>query len=265
MALIVFTSAPGSPGVTTTTLALALTWPRDVLLADCDRDPAQTLLAGYLRGMDSGGRGLTALAGAHREDRSIPDELLHHTLPLAEGDSTDRRFLPGFAQPAAVRLFDTVWGPLAEAFETLDERGMDVLVDAGRIGAHGLPSQLLASADLVLALTRSTLRGLAALRLHLPTLRDQLARLPVEVPLGLGVVGPGKPYAPKEIEGQFAVPTWLEFPLEARAAAVLLEGEREPRKFADHHFVGRARAQAKHLADRIRGLRASKEALVAHV
>ena len=36
MALIVLTSASGSPGVTTTALGLALTWPRPVLLVEAD-------------------------------------------------------------------------------------------------------------------------------------------------------------------------------------------------------------------------------------
>ena len=36
MAIIVLTSAGGSPGVTSTALGLSLTWPRPVLLADCD-------------------------------------------------------------------------------------------------------------------------------------------------------------------------------------------------------------------------------------
>ena len=36
MAVIVLAGPGGSPGVTTTALALALTWPRGVVLAECD-------------------------------------------------------------------------------------------------------------------------------------------------------------------------------------------------------------------------------------
>src|SRR5690606_3881210 len=47
--LIVLCSGGHSPGVTTTGLALTLTWPRDILLAECD--PAGgSLLSGYLLG-----------------------------------------------------------------------------------------------------------------------------------------------------------------------------------------------------------------------
>lgn len=52
MAVIALASATGAPGVSTAALGLALTWPRHVLLADCDREPAQAVQAGYLRGMD---------------------------------------------------------------------------------------------------------------------------------------------------------------------------------------------------------------------
>ena len=265
MAVILLTSAPGAPGTSTTSLALALTWPRHVLLADTDRDPSQVVLAGYLRGMDSGGRGLPSVAQAHREGRPLDDELWLHTLPLTGDEHIERRFLAGFAQPAAVKLFDTVWSRLGEAFDVLDERGIDVLVDAGRISSQGLPSGLLASADVVVAVTRSSLRSLAALRLHLPTLQDQLRSLPVDVPLGLGIVGPSEPYATGDIERQFGVASWLELPLDAKAAAVLIDGAPEPRRFHDQLFLGRTRSQAKRLREGVEGLRASREALVAHV
>ncbi|WP_296137339.1 hypothetical protein [uncultured Tessaracoccus sp.] len=262
MAVIVCTGGPGSPGVTTTALTLAITWPRDVLLADCDRDPSQAVLAGYLRGLDTGGRGLASVAQAHRQGLPLADELWVHTLPLREGEAATRRFLAGFSHPGAVRLFEAAWTGLGEAFAALDARGVDVLVDAGRIGVHGLPLGLLTSADLVVVTVRSHLRSLAALRLHLPTLREQLGALPVAVPLGLAVVGPGMPYSSREIGQQFDVEPWLEIPHDPRAAAVLADGAPEPRRFAEHGHLGRARTLAKQLAERVHGLRRSREELL---
>ena len=49
MALIVLTSAAGSPGVTTTAVGLALTWPRPVLLVEADPTGGSAVLAGYFR------------------------------------------------------------------------------------------------------------------------------------------------------------------------------------------------------------------------
>ena len=109
MSVIVLTGGPGAPGITTTSLGLTLCWPGDVMLSDCDRDPAQAIPAGYLRGLDLGGRGLAVLARLHREARGIGPELIKQTIALTREETTNRRFLPGFAQPGAVRLFDHIW------------------------------------------------------------------------------------------------------------------------------------------------------------
>ena len=199
MSVIVLTGGPGSPGVTTTSLGLTLCWPGDVMLSDCDRDPAQAIPAGYLRGLDLGGRGLAVLARLHREARGIGPELIRQTIALTREETTNRRFLPGFAQPGAVRLFDHIWPELAEAFTDLGTQGIDVIVDAGRLGHDGLPTALLEVADAIGFVLQSNLKSLAASRLYLPLLVDQVHELPADRPLGLVLVGPGRPYSTHEI------------------------------------------------------------------
>ena len=245
MAVLVLCSATGSPGVTTTALGLALGWPRDVLLADCDRDPSQAVQAGYLRGMDHGGRGLMALAQVHREGAALATEVWRQALPLTSGEDTRRRFLPGFASAGASRLFEHVWGALGEAFESLDEGGTDVLVDAGRVSPHGLPLGLLTVADAVLLTTRTGLRALAGVRIHLSMLADQVRALPSARDVGLVVVGSG------EIAAQFGVPCWAEVGWDPRSAGVLSDGDPEPRRFRDSSFLGGFRSEAKSIADRV--------------
>lgn len=250
MAVLVLCSATGSPGVTTTALGLALGWPRDVLLADCDRDPSQAVQAGYLRGMDHGGRGLMARwprstararlwprrSGARRSPSRVED--------------TRRRFLPGFASAGASRLFEHVWGALGEAFESLDEGGTDVLVDAGRVSPHGSPLGLLTVADAVLLTTRTGLRALAGVRIHRRS-RTRCARFPSARDVGLVVVGPGRPYGSGEIAvAQFGVPCWAEVGWDPRSAGVLSDGDPEPRRFRDSSFLGGFRSEAKSIADR---------------
>ena len=66
MALIVLTSASGSPGVSTTALGLALTWRRPVLLVEADPTGGSGLLAGYFRGQAAPSQSLIDLAFAHR-------------------------------------------------------------------------------------------------------------------------------------------------------------------------------------------------------
>lgn len=264
MALIVVTGGPGAPGVTTTALGLALSWPRDVVLADCDREPAQAVPAGYLRGMDHGGRGLTALARVHREERSGAADLWQLTVPLTDSTKPARRFLPGFSQPAAVRLFDRVWAPLAESLATLETHGVDALVDAGRVGPAGLPLDLLARADAVCFVTRTHLRSLAATRLYLPLLSSQLAQLPVDRALGLVLVGPDRPYSASEVSTQFGVPCWAEVNWSPALAAVLSDGDPEPGRFHHSGFMGQFRKVALDLYQRVQSARHQEEAVVSH-
>ena len=70
MAILLLASTGGSPGVTTLAVGLALTWPRPVLLADCDPGAHQAILAGYLGGRSTGGKGLLRVAEAHRDPSS---------------------------------------------------------------------------------------------------------------------------------------------------------------------------------------------------
>ncbi|MFT3888458.1 MAG: hypothetical protein QM713_09900 [Arachnia sp.] len=251
MAVVLVCGATGSPGVTTTALGLALAWPRDVLLADCDRDPSQSLQAGYLRGIDNGGRGLMSLAHVHREGAPLAPETWRQALPLSSGEPVERRFLPGFATAGASRLFEHVWGALGEAFEALDANGADVIVDAGRVSVHGLPLGLLAVADAVLLVTRSSLRSLAGVRIHLATLTEQLRALPSPHPAGLVLVGAGRPYGSAEIAAQFGVPCWAEVRWDPRSADVLSDGAPEPRRFREGAFMGGFRSEAKSLFDRM--------------
>ncbi|AQP48298.1 hypothetical protein BW730_13080 [Tessaracoccus aquimaris] len=251
MAVVLLASCAGSPGVTTTALGMALTWPRHVLLADCDRDAAQAVQAGYLRGMDHGGRGLMAVARLHREGVALAPELWRQTLPLIQGGSVQRRLLPGFTSAGSSRLFEHVWAALADAFGMLDAQGVDVIVDAGRVSVHGLPPALLAASDAVLLCVRSSLRSLAAARIHLLTLEDQLGALTVPRPAALAIVGPGRPYSSADIAAQFGLPSWLEPAWDPQAAEVLSDGGDEPKRFSSGRFMGRLRRESAALFERV--------------
>lgn len=251
MSVVVLTSATGSPGVTTTALGLALTWPRHVLLADCDREPGQAIGAGYLRGMDQGGRGLMSLAQIHREGTALAPEIWRHTLPLSQEADKQRRFLAGFSTAGSSRLFEHVWGSLGEAFSALDERGVDVIVDAGRISTTGLPLGLLAAADAVVVCVRSSLRSLAAARIHLSTVDDQVRSLHLPRPIALSVIGADRPYSTAEISQQLGVPSWLQPLWDPKLAGVLSDGDPEPRRFHESRFMDHFRGDATALSERL--------------
>ena len=139
MAVVVLASAGHAPGVTTTALGLALTWPRSALLVDADRTPTQAVLAGYLRGAHPGQHGLGRLLQAAREQRPLAEVVDAELLELPPVPATGRaaRFLPGFPHPGVVGLFGATWPDL---MAVLAARPGDVLIDAGRIGAEGLPA-----------------------------------------------------------------------------------------------------------------------------
>src|SRR4051794_40265531 len=135
MAILLLTSASGAPGTTTLGVGLALTWPRSVLLADCDPGAHQAVLAGYLAGTSAEGKGLLRVAEAHRDRRSLTEVVVDQSVPLADDDGPSRLFLPGFSRPSSAALFAGVWPELAAAFADLDGHDFDVIIDAGRISS----------------------------------------------------------------------------------------------------------------------------------
>jgi hypothetical protein len=158
MAILLLTSTGGSPGVTTLAVGLALTWPRPILLADCDPGAHQAILAGYLAGRSASGKGLLRVAEAHRDRRPLREVVLDQTVPLSAEEHGRRLFLPGFTKPGSAMHFGAVWEDLAEAFDRLADVDIDVIIDAGRMGPSGLPLALLErSALTVVVLTAAHL------------------------------------------------------------------------------------------------------------
>jgi len=149
-------STGGSPGVTTLAVGLAITWPRPVLLADCDPGAHQAVLAGYLAGRSASGKGLLRVAEAHRDRRPLREVVLDQTLPLSDEADSHRHFLPGFTRPGSAMHFGAVWEDLAEAFDRLDDVDIDVIIDCGRMGPLGPPAALLERTALTAVVLTST-------------------------------------------------------------------------------------------------------------
>lgn len=238
MSLVLLAGAGHSPGVTSLAVALATSWAEPVLLADCNTQPDQSVLAGYLQGADPAGRGLGGMLQAHRERRPLSDVLPDQTIELGGGHD----FLPGFAHPGMVGLFGQVWPDLAEA---LDAWPRPVLVDAGRIAPEGLPPALVAASSAVVVVTGSRLVDLAALRLYLPLV---VAAAGAER-VGLVVVGPGRPYGSGEIGHRFGVRVWGKLAWQPAEAAVFASGERPPRRLERSAYLTDVRGLAGVLAE----------------
>lgn len=241
--------AKGAPGATASTLALALGWPRAVLVVDADLAGGD-VAAGWLAGRVGLDRGLLSFAAATRHAATAtPADLGPHV--VAVPDAPGVMVLPGLAHAGQAGGLDNhLWQRLAAAatspWPTADptahptdepetggfgggqaEVGMrwtrvDVLADCGRIGA-GTPWPLLADASVLLLATRPTLRGVHHVRHALAVVDAALPGIlgdPGRV--GLLVCGPGV-YDSKEVARAVGLPVRAVLPADARAADMLTD------------------------------------------
>lgn len=217
MAIIVLTSAAGSSGVTSTWVGTALSWPSPVVAVEADPSAGSQVLAGYFRGLAR--PGLSELALAHRQGDLV--EVLPSLLfPAADSQAS---FLPGIRTYRQAGAVAQLWPALLSALRDLEATtGVDVLVDAGRLGLLGSPVPLIEDADVVVLVTGSGLPELAAARGWLPSLEGSQQ-------VGLLLVDPGHPYTPSEIERDLGVPVIATLPWEPSAARWWSHGEQHRR------------------------------------
>ena len=233
MAVFTFASASGSPGVTTTVLALALAWPRPVVVVEADPIAGSPILAGYFQGLAEPAGGMVDLMVAQRQDQLV-DRLASVLMPIPD---TSVRVLPGVQTRAQVSGLAGIWAPLLQVLRGLQETGTDVLVDAGRFPAAGPFTPLGLGADVLLLVTGSNVPGTA-------TARALLIELTEQRPAGIGllVVGPERPYSAGEVAGVLGLPAIGHLAWDPRAAAVYSQGERPTRKTERSAFQRSVRA-----------------------
>lgn len=252
MAVIALTAAKGAPGVTTTCLALALAWPRPVLLVEADVAGSSSILAGYLRGSVRHDRGLVDVALAHRRG-SLLEGLHRASIPLQ--DSTVR-LVAAPTGPAQAVTLQSVWEPIAAVLCGLERTGTDVIVDAGRLGARYGPTPLLRAADITLLTTRATLPAIAATRARAATLREDLfAQGTGDDALALLLVGEGQPYTAREIRAAVGLPVAATIAWDPVQAEVFSIGAAPGAKFASSSLVRSVRASVSAIQDLVIGRR----------
>jgi hypothetical protein len=252
MAILLLTSTGGSPGVTTLAVGLALTWPRPILLADCDPGAHQAILAGYLSGRSISGKGLLRVAEAHRDRRPLREVVLDQTLPLSAEPDTRRLFLPGFTRPGSAMHFGAVWEDLAEALDRLADVDIDVIIDGGRTGPAGPPAALLERSALTAVVLNSTLRSVMSTRVHLQTLRDHPRLASTDRGhLGLIVIGEGQPYRSSEISRALDVPVITSVAHDRQTAAHLSDGRPRHRRFETSPLIRSIRDASSQLSGRL--------------
>jgi hypothetical protein len=233
MTVLALTSASGSPGVTTTALGLAFSWPRPVLLVEADPTGGSGILAGYFRGSREYDAGLIELALSPLD---VLDALPDVARPI-EGSTVS--FITGARSHSQARGLRELWEPLSDALTQLESTGQDVIVDGGRLGLLGCPEPLLESADLTLLVTRTSLPALAAARSWADAVRRPEAgwRRP-----GVLMVGEGQPYRAREVTKVLGLPVVVRLPDDPQAAGVYHRGATPPRRFESGNYTRALRA-----------------------
>jgi hypothetical protein len=163
MALIVLAADKGSPGVTTSAVALAAVWPRRALYAECDPHGGDLV---YRMPAEHGGpldpnRGLVSLALDARRGLD-PASLPQHTQRLRGG----LEILVGLGNADQSHGMSGLWSQLGRALDRFGDLpyGADVIADCGRIGPDSPTLELLAQSALVLLVARTDAEYIAHVR-----------------------------------------------------------------------------------------------------
>lgn len=257
MPVIALTGCSGAPGVTTSALALLLSWPlepsRRMILAECDPDGG-AVLHGLLQGTLGDRYGLRNLSVAARKGE-FGEAFWRQLIDLSSDDGKaesprDRLLLPGITDPAQAASLVSVWKGLATTFRGIDaDHGHDVLVDLGRRGAVGPSGVLAEQADLVLVVVRNTLRCLQAAQSRVSALSERVGDV------GLIVIDEG-PYPAGEVQRVLRIPVVATLPYAPKEAWVLSDGADQPRHFTKSALMKAARTTSTLLVQRAAARRA---------
>lgn len=238
MSVLALVSAHGAPGVTTSALAMVCAWPlarpgRRVLLVDAD--PAGSgLLTGYLHGGVPPTAGVSVLAAARPP--FTPEQVIGCAVGLDAAGT--RMVLPGVSDPVQARPLAELWAGLADSARDLSARGVDVLVDAGRVGHRHEPAPWWEQVDLLAVVARGDLSSVAPAAAAVRALSP--ARGNRSAPVGL-VVDPAG-YTPAEVGAALGVSAVLTLPRDPWAAQALAEGGGRGFRFDRSPLIRSARA-----------------------
>jgi hypothetical protein len=251
MALVTLFSTRGAPGVTTTALGLSLVWPRPSILIEADVSGSSSIGGGYLQGAIPPGQGLINLAVEHRSGTLSAASIRNQAQALTK-DSARRAILALNSATQIAALTPTFWERLAYVLRELTantEDALDVIVDAGRIGAVGWPKQVAQRSDSVLVVTRTHLDALVSVHANTERLRAFMDEAPIGTDgLGLVLIGEGRPYRAKETASTVGLPVVTTVAFDPANADALSRGKVRQRRFGTSVLVRSLRSAADDIA-----------------
>jgi hypothetical protein len=244
VSVVVLCSAHGAPGVTTSALALAWVWPstrpeRRVLLIDAD--PAGSgLLTGILADRVGPGAGLPTLA-ATRPPLTVEPVV---ECCVALGSDAARMVLPGVADPVQARPVAELWSSLLYVARELSDRGVDVLVDAGRVGHRLEPTAWLRGADVVALVVKGSVASVAPAAAAVRAIVPERGARPV-----VGIVVDPAGYSTSDVASALGVPVAVDLPRDEWAVRALAAGATSGWRLDRSPLLRAARGVVQVLAD----------------
>lgn len=228
MSLYALVSAGGSPGVTTTALALALAWPSQVIVAECDPSGGD-ILAGLFAGHLPSNNGLLPLAmEAGRGTEAAAAALWRELTDL--DDEHSRLLLAGISDPRQAAGIAPSWPALAA---TLASVPADVIADCGRVDAVPVIAPVLTAASLIVLVLRPSLRQISKARQRIELLTDLLGGTQRLVIL---VVDEGT-HSARDVAKVLEIPVAGSLPHDYKTASVLSDGAGGRRALATRPLV----------------------------
>lgn len=182
--LISLASVKGSPGVTSTALALAAVWPRPVVLLEADPsggDLAYRCTAAH-GGPVTANRGLLKLAAAVRGGVPGSGVVVDEAQLLACGVD----LVQGVTRSGQARAFSGLWPTIAAACVGAE---VDVIADLGRLDRASAVMPVAEHSTHLLTVATPTLESVMHLREDVPDLMATLARAGT-IPIAPVLVGP---------------------------------------------------------------------------
>jgi hypothetical protein len=227
-----------SPGTSTSAAALALYWPRPVLLIEADTSKPSSVIPGLMRGNESNERGLQQLSlRDHEKGHLTEEDLWEQVVPLKDRDTPvperwERWLLPAFSAPGAGQGMTTFWGELARLVTAPKGGAVDVIVDAGRLQV-GDPRLALADvAETSVIHVANSLPSLAAAMAQLKPLVERLESIDNPEPLKLLITEtPPKGYGAKDISRSLGLPVAGVLPWDPVSAAFYSNGDQPQARF----------------------------------
>ena len=218
--LIGLLSAGGSPGVTTTALAMGSVWPGPVVVIDADPSGGDVAAAAGGR-VDASLSNILELVRLGRHDR-LPQVLNSQIQTMPFGTPV----VVGFGDPSQVGAVS--WPELAAGLRAVQH--LDVVVDLGRWGMPFHAAPLLRACDLLMLVVRTQTRALRRAERVLPLVREDLNRAnPGNAGVDLLVVDDHGSFSVADISRRLGVHVVGELPYDAKTSAVFSDGASPPR------------------------------------